>query len=242
VVLDAGEYASYFWNTGETGRFIEVFESGTYTVSVTLPNGIIAYASPILVHVISPLAVEEIVFNASCFGASDGYIKLMVEDESLISQVSWNGQAGELVLADLPQGAYTYIIIDNFTCETQGIIFLSEPPELNVLLLSDYNQIEDTVIVSVFAFGGTPPYTLLVNDVIIQNMEQFTASIDIDLFIQLFDVNSCVAIDTLFQTSTSLSSLSAKKINTYPSPFSEKICIDIDNFSYQLFNTKGQMV
>lgn len=45
TTLDAGEYASYKWNTGATTQAIEVKDDGLYTVTVTDKNGCVTKAS-----------------------------------------------------------------------------------------------------------------------------------------------------------------------------------------------------
>src|ERR1035441_910558 len=39
VLLDAGNYAAYFWSTGDNGEFVDATTSGTYCVTVTDWNG-----------------------------------------------------------------------------------------------------------------------------------------------------------------------------------------------------------
>jgi len=83
--------ATYLWNTGETNDSIVVSTSGTYTVTVTAPNGC-TDSDSINVQVLVALAQGQ--------------------DAGLVAQVRGHGADAVLTLRTPVAGAYTWALVD----------------------------------------------------------------------------------------------------------------------------------
>lgn len=158
VLLDAGIYEAYNWNTGDTSQTIDVNQSGTYWVETVNEFGLTSTSLPVTVFV-APVAETTIESSdISCSGGSDGTISISVSNGAP-DTLNWNNGSTETELDSLPSGIYSFTGFDHFGCPIEGAVSLMEPSPL-------FGQLE-TIPAICFADstgraalsikGGTPP-------------------------------------------------------------------------------------
>ncbi len=161
--------------TGGTGPYQYSLDGLSYQISpvfVNIPNGIHTLAVQdangcvttvtVLVAVNSLLALAEITHAVSCFGGNDGAITVTAAGSNPPFEYSLNGEEFQTsnVFTGLTAGNYTVEVRDAGAMNvfTNGVE-ITEPAQLTVEATVDVND------VTVQPAGGTPPYTLTINDV-----------------------------------------------------------------------------
>jgi gliding motility-associated-like protein len=116
VVLDAGnDGATYLWNDGSTGRTMQAAASGTYQVTVTLPNGCSADHSATVVLVPVPV-VELGADTVLCQGET-----LLLDAGNIGATHHWSTGATGSTLAVQQTGHYS-VVVNNDYCEASDSI------------------------------------------------------------------------------------------------------------------------
>jgi hypothetical protein len=162
IVLDAGEFASYAWNTGHDGRYLLVTTPGTYQVTSVSNLQFVITSEPLTIEAAPPLTIGLDVEPPSCNGMSDGQITATFSNAPLQSIVWSTGDTGITTLDDLAAGGYSFQVVDSYGCSATDGTFLPEPPLLvATVTTTDVPCAGDaTGTAMVNAQGGTPPYTM----------------------------------------------------------------------------------
>jgi len=162
IVLNAGLFTSaidYLWSDGSTNSTLVVTETGVYSVEVTSAAHGISYASnSVNVEVKSEL-LPEIQYsksNISCFGMQDGGIDLVITGGGTYT-VDWSNGTQGMSLSNIEAGIYTYIISSTSGCSIEGMVNISEPDSIGILI--DQIEFEEGSVINVKASGGNNPYT-----------------------------------------------------------------------------------
>lgn len=171
VELDAGEYESYLWNTGATGRFLTVVTSGTYWVTVTNTSGVVATSAPVeaLVGPLPVVVAQRV--DPACNGDATGSIALQNLTGVPAASVVWNTGATGTLLEELPAGVYAYTFTDVNACTLSGVVELLDPDPLFALLVPVAATAEANGRISWNLFGGTPPYTVTIDGLVVAGAE-----------------------------------------------------------------------
>jgi len=149
----------YSWNDGVMTKDRSNLGEGNYQVTVTDDNGITATAAYTL---IAP-AVISIAANltpASCNGAADGSIDLIVSGGTAPYTYDWSNGATTSGNNNLPKGNYSITITDANNCLASQTFPLAEPNELVLTFTkqdaSGFGIANGSIDLSVQ--GGTMPY------------------------------------------------------------------------------------
>ncbi|MBN3034147.1 MAG: gliding motility-associated C-terminal domain-containing protein, partial [Bacteroidales bacterium] len=141
VLLDAGfGFVSYAWNTGWDQQYLDVTQSGLYSVTVTDFNNC---------H-----AGDEIQVDVSHPQVDLGPDTLFCEGESFIldagpgfEQYWWQGVPGGQTFTVTQEGLFNVLVVDEFGCEGTDDIALNQLPIPSALLGGDQNLCEgDTLL------------------------------------------------------------------------------------------------
>lgn len=163
VVLDAGEHEDHLWNTGHTGRFLTVSQSGIYSVTATGPFGIAVTSAPVEV-LIGPLpGIVAERNDPLCAGEASGGIALSNLAGVEAASVVWSNGGQGMSLTGLQAGVYNYTFTDVNGCTASGIVELMDPAELFVLVQSTPVGQGSDGSISWTVFGGVPPYQVIVD-------------------------------------------------------------------------------
>jgi hypothetical protein len=221
VVLDAGDHFAYAWNTGYTGRYLEVSASGTYAVTIITEHGVQVGGGSVEVSVLPSPAILPAVEQPTCAGYDNGSIALGNSTGSPASVV-WNTGANGASLTGLAAGTYTYTYTDLNGCTASGSVLLIEPPELVVLVESSPALLGGDGTITLLPFGGVPPYTFsldgapVVNPITGLNGGLYTVAVT--------DANGCVfteAVTVGGPTSTEASGIAT--LRTWPNPADDRL-------------------
>jgi hypothetical protein len=173
ILLNAGNYNSYLWNTGDTLQFLYVFEPGEYQVEVTNDFNLPFMSNLITIEMAPDAEVMINTENISCFGLQDGSISVDISNAP-VQSIIWNNNLQTTEIYSLSSGIYSFIALDSFGCQIIGSTEIVEPNPL----------IADVVVIPVSCFGendglalinpsgGTIPYDI---SCIVCNAEQLYA-------------------------------------------------------------------
>ncbi|MEI6815096.1 MAG: hypothetical protein WCL14_00700, partial [Bacteroidota bacterium] len=114
VSLDAGAYASYIWNTGDTDQTITAFSAGTYMVTVTDNNGCEGNAS--ISITVNPLPTPTITHTTPTSFCSGGSVVL---DAGTYTSYIWSNAGTDQTTTASTDGNFVVTVTDGNGC--QGI-------------------------------------------------------------------------------------------------------------------------
>lgn len=231
IILDAGSHSNYLWNTGSTEQTITVNESGSYWVEVSNEFGISTVSEPINLVFNDNPEIEEIITDPDCYAAQNGSIDLNNINQTPAENITWDhGDEGHFIDA-LAAGSYTYTYTDVNGCATTGTIELTEPQEIAVIIIDFPVTEEADGGYDLFIFGGTPPYTVFIND---EPAETSSNSLSEGEYIAtIIDAKGCTfsgsfTINTLVKVHEALQ----QRPNLYPNPVHLKDMLTLE-FSAQ---------
>ena len=146
------------------GETITDLDAGSYTLVVSDVNGCEA---TINAELTAPpaIVINSNVIDASCNGASDGAIGLIVTGGNGGYTYSWTGPNGfasiNQNLSNIPAGSYTVEVTDLLGCVETAVIEVDEPlvVDLDATVVDVLCNGEATGSIAVTPLGGTPPYT-----------------------------------------------------------------------------------
>lgn len=241
VVLDAGDFDSYSWSNGQTGRFISVSESGSYSVVVENEFGYLITSNTVNINVgVTPI-ISPSVFHINCFGQNNGQVNLNLPFSSNY-QVSWNNGFNGVQLSNLAAGTYTYEYQDIYGCEVADSVIIYEPMPLMVFTESIYDQTTGDFIVQIEIVGGTPTYSIYLDGI-----EQFGNSFTLPdgvYNLSVVDVNNCSIQSSLVLSTAEMETNIMSNVDFYPNPNSTGIFhFDMSNINdLMIFDTYGKQV
>lgn len=192
ATLDAGNYLSYLWNTGDTIRNILVTDPGIYYVNVTDVFGNNFQSNSIEIFAESPPDIAPYVQNISCYGLHDGAIVFEQNPESPFI-VQWGNDSMELVRNDLSPGSYYYIVVSENGCTHADSVAVEQPSmmslETNVTHNLCFGVAEGTISWNID--GGVPPYEVVFDEPTPENLPAGNYQL------MVYDVNNCSISETI---------------------------------------------
>ena len=183
--------------------------AGSYIVTVTDGNGCTETATYVVNDGLVPLSVSGTATNNSCYGLSEGLIDVTVSGGVAPYTYLWNDGS---VLEDrnsLSAGTYSLTVTDAASTTVTGSWTITQPTALDLssflMLEPDCNNGNDGEI-TVYAAGGTAPYTYLWST---GSTNQYTVNLAADGYsVTVTDANGCTATTTIIVTEPTVISLS----------------------------------
>jgi hypothetical protein len=191
VLIDAGEFLSYLWNTGDTTRTIAAHVAGEYYVEVTdqFDNLISSYPLIITNGDVEILGVVSV--DPPCHGVPSGEVEIVSDQSDLF--VEWSDGFEGLTRQNLLAGEYHYVITNTAGCSDSGLVLLVEPDPLfavmNPISATCHGAADGSVLVEVS--GGTEPYIVEIEG------DSFTGLSAGVYAIEITDGNECVLMDSV---------------------------------------------
>ncbi len=154
---------TYLWNpTGQNTATATGLASGTYTVTVTDPNGCSGTST---VTVGNPGNITSSIANQTnilCFGQTNGSATITVTGGTGPFNYNWSPSGGSTTSATgLTSGTYTFTVTDVNGCSSSQTIIITAPPQLILSTISvtptACGQFNGAASVS--SSGGTGAYT-----------------------------------------------------------------------------------
>lgn len=152
---------TFEWSNGETTEDLSKVSPGVYWVTVTDAGGCMLTASYTVGYNEVTLDVNGETNNVECWDGMDGSITTNVGN-SANSPFSYIWTNGEMTqdLSNLDEGTYTITVTDSFGCMGTQEFTITEPSELNGIIMNVIQPIDPDVYGSsgTLVFGGNPPY------------------------------------------------------------------------------------
>ncbi|MBN1651686.1 MAG: SprB repeat-containing protein [Bacteroidales bacterium] len=148
---------SYKWSNNSISEDIAHLSAGVYTVTVT---DFYDCKCSTTVVVERELFFKADIRHASCFGASDGAVKLSIGGGEMPYSVFWDNDTYNPDNENLKAGDYFVAVIDKNGQRKEANYTVSEPSEISItdsLFIGDGTNGS----VSIDVNGGIPPYTFL---------------------------------------------------------------------------------
>jgi gliding motility-associated-like protein len=160
---------SYIWSNGATASAIQNLLSGTYTVTVSSPNGCTSSASVFVSNFdyIMLIDTSEVIItpNSACIG-SNGSIDILHVHSILQGPFTylWSNGATTQDLYNLPSGTYTVTATIHGFCHTTEEYYIADEPQVPGLTFNNTNTncgLGNGYVNLTTLSGGMPPYTYL---------------------------------------------------------------------------------
>ena len=152
---------AFFWNGSPSpDNFLNGVGAGPLTVSIRDGFNCLGFAQ---FEVPEPdeLIVNIDTLDISCFTATDGELRPIVFGGTGAYNFDWDFGSTDSVAQNLIEGNYQVNVTDVNGCLTTAAGFISEPPELGILLDSTLDAVcfgDATGAIFFDGFGGSPPF------------------------------------------------------------------------------------
>ena len=158
---------NYLWSpSGSTNQFISNLTSGNYFVSVTDINGCSPSTGPLTVNInqpLSPIVINAVSTDASCFGYSDGTAQVFASGGSGPYTFLWSNGFTTDFISGLSSGTYSCIVNDINNCATTTTVTINQPDEIFANIqttnVSCYGGNDASALVN--PTGGTGTYNII---------------------------------------------------------------------------------
>lgn len=252
VILDAGDFQSYLWNTGDTERYLHVYEGGNYYAEVQNSNNVTLLSDTINVEFLNNLQINLDIYPPSCYESEDGSIIVEVFPSNQEYSIVWDDTLESQNLFGVGEGLYYLNYEDNYGCSFYESYFVEAPQEMNIQTNINFNEVTFLSDVQILVNGGAPPYSYYIDSI-------STSTPIIDLSdghyeLLIVDANNCIKQDSIlivtppnFNQITTLQNLN-NKVKIFPNPLGEHFFLNIlvpsprNEISIKIFNFLGQVV
>lgn len=217
VILDAGEWSDYLWNTGHTGQFLTVDEPGDYWVQVTNQFGIVATSDTLSIEFFETPEIEYDLNNPLCYNDQNGTIQLFNLSGGVASEVTWSNGMSGTEIQGLGAGEYFYVYTDENGCTAEGSVFLQNPFPLSVQVFTLPEVSGEDGAINLIINGGTPPYQITLNgDSVAIDIENLTAGI---YSLLVLDDNGCTfETEVTIELASSMGQVERPWVHIFPNP------------------------
>ncbi|MEW6469164.1 MAG: PKD domain-containing protein [Bacteroidota bacterium] len=154
---------TYLWSPGgQTTQTATGLAGGTYTVTITDPNGCTGTATVLVNNPSNMTTSVASQGNILCFGANNGSAVINVTGGTGPFNYSWSPSGGTTTNASgLAAGTYTFTVTDANGCSSSQTIIITQPPQLVLSTVSTTPTQcgQNNGAANVSANGGTGTYT-----------------------------------------------------------------------------------
>ncbi len=179
---------TYAWSNGATTASITGVGPGTYVVTVTDDNSLMAVDSVTITEPAVLVASATQTNDIDCYGDGDGAISANATGGTAAYSFAWNTGATTAALTNLDGGTYSVTITDANGCTDSTSIVVNEPDSLALSAITGPDSIDITVT------GGTSPYSYVWSNGFTQeDLNNVPTGI---YTVTATDANGCVLIST----------------------------------------------
>ncbi len=133
---------SFVWSSGQQTQNLNNIGAGNYTFLVIDAQGCIDSLSVSVSQRPEFTLTLDSVFNASCFGFSDGAIFTTISGGTTPYSINWSNGSNSPDITGLPQGIYTLTVNDNFNCAEQTLeVEITQPDSIILSIENDVNPL-----------------------------------------------------------------------------------------------------
>ena len=251
LVLTPPFFNSYLWSNGDTSRTLTVQDSGTYILRAIDSSGNDFESNSLYIDFVQRPIVGIDKMDPSCKGDQDAYVYLSITNSGQDYEVVWSNAVLGDTLEAVGAGVYTFQYTDTLACFIQDSVTINEPPSLNIQSVIVPESPDSLGSLQLLVNGGTPPYEISLNSIIIANQ---TDSLESGIYyLEVEDVSNCYYSDSIVvlyidtQQLTSIRSNQPYSIQAFPNPFTNQLNLlhdwgNDDVVYYQVFNNLGQEI
>lgn len=244
LFLDAGDAASFLWNSGDTTQILVVDTAGTYSVSLFNNFGLLLAIDSMVVSSVIPVQLTADVFPITCFGETNGEIEIGSVIPTTFIDFFWNTGDTSLTLINLGPGIYSVTVTDFFGCVYSISLELIEPDLLaGQLEINNNGGVDGSA--EIIPEGGTPPLLFEWSDGFntISSSSTVSGLGSGSYFITISDAHGCeFTLDFIILSTNNLSNFAA---NVFPNPSREDVFLDNigpDILQVIIYDSKGQLL
>lgn len=130
VLVEAPDFYSYLWSTGDTTQTLTISVPGEYWLTAIDSQGN-QYNSEVLEVSLLPEILIEFEFEANlCFGDSSASLSLSNVAATGLDSCTWSHGANGSEITELSAGEYEYIWTDLNGCQSVGFYLVNDPPQI----------------------------------------------------------------------------------------------------------------
>ncbi len=191
---------TYQWdvNAGaQTTATVTSLSAGAYCCTVADLN---MCTSVICVTIIQPsqlVAINATLTNVPCYGFCNGTVTVITLGGVSPYQYLWNNDSTGNSLTDLCGGVYYMTVTDANGCTVSNPVVISEPTQLTDFVSSTDDNGTGNGTASVIAGGGTLPYYLQWDDLLLQTTYTATGLSAGWYHVTITDENGCIKTDSV---------------------------------------------
>ena len=149
------------WSNDATGISTSNLSAGTYQVIVTNTNQCSATQTFSITNTSNGFTIIDTVANISCFGLTDGSVKLGTPNAVAPITYNWSNTASTRTITNLAQNSYNVTVSDAAGCVQIKTYTITQPQNLyvNVSSIDATSCGGSNGIITANVIGGTPPMT-----------------------------------------------------------------------------------
>jgi len=263
LLIQAGNWDSYLWSTGDTTSSIYAHPGNSYFVTTyNGPFEVISDAISIELELMPQL--EEQVQHVSCYDGSDGLIQLLITPQP--ASINWPSiNMSGTTVTNLAEGTYQYFIESALGCSFSGLVSVNQADSIQLQIFEILNtptqDCESDFLFHVSSSGGTGDLVLswfLHDDI---NAAPVAAGFFNDelacisgteqesyIVVSAIDENSCFKRDTFLVQNIELSlensNSSNSFISSYPNPVKNEVFIEgiSPGANYKVYSSTGELL
>lgn len=241
ITITLNGYDNYYWSDGSSDSILVISSPGTYYFEAFNEMGDTLYRSEdiTVIYEESPLYQESTV-EVDCNNDFTGTASLIFANPQQIDSVLWsNGEIG-FEIDSLTAGSYDYNITTNNGCNYFGSLTVSEMENFYLeIQTTDYTSISAGSI-SLFVFGGTTPFTYILDGDTVSNY--ITELNSGSYTLTVIDGNGCIQEEVIIIEDLSTVDISEyiEEFGIFISDEKAKVFTSIQNIeSIEIFNVSG---
>ncbi|MDC1266355.1 CRTAC1 family protein [Crocinitomicaceae bacterium] len=189
-------FDNYSWSDGTTDSTLIITTPGIYYFEALNEMGDSLYRSEDIVVTFEEQPLfQELSTQVDCNEDSSGVASLVFANPSLIDSVLWSNNQNGMQIDSLSAGTYEYTVTTINNCNYSGSISVTEMD--NFYVEAQVTAYSDTSFgsISIYVFGGTAPYTYLLNGDTITN---YTTELNSGSYtVTVIDGNGCIQEETI---------------------------------------------
>ncbi|MFK7775101.1 MAG: T9SS type A sorting domain-containing protein [Saprospiraceae bacterium] len=150
---------TYLWNTNSTSPDITVSTSGTYSVTITSPNG--CTNSDDVSYTKDELSLIRSQLDEVCEGDENGIASVLIESGEPPFSFEWKNGDTLYFRNNLAPGSYQVTVTNVFDCVASAIFIIKEAEELSINVFTESDNVktnEGEGSIEFQVLGGEPPY------------------------------------------------------------------------------------
>ena len=190
-------YDQYNWSDGSNDSLLVITEPGTYYFEAFNEMGDTLYRSEDIVVINEQIPLfQESADEVDCNDDFSGMASLIFANPAQIDSVIWsNGEVG-FEIDSLPSDLYDYTITTINGCNYYGSVLVSEMEDFYLEIQTTPYTNTSSGSISIYTFGGSLPFTFVLNGDTISNNVFGLNPGSYSLFVM--DANGCVQEETIF--------------------------------------------